>query len=355
MKKVISLSIISLSLLGLIGCGQNQVEGPKHECRLFDVEAKVATCVEPGIIAHKHCIYCNKRYVDGKEIEEYTLPVDASNHVNLINHDEVPAKCNETGVKSYQECNDCHKILLNGAVATEEELVLPSLNGGHDFGENSICKNCDAYQITYGGENYLCDASTRTPFKENTAAKAHEAANKADPLAQALVTRMTFATQGGGGMSVTNTEYTWRIKQTTSTAPSNTFTRFALGDANNKAFKGKAIVAFDALFNIDMPMARFGARVVTSGATDDFKTGQPKLFGVNANEENNASREMKTGDIYRFVYAFETTAEDQLIQLFTCSNSKNLDVTIQNLYVYLLGEGTASAPTGEVLSFGKIN
>ena len=352
-KRILTLSLITLSCLGLSGCGEEV--GPKHECRLFDVEGKAATCVSEGIVAHKHCIYCNKRFVDGKEIEEYLIPIDANNHVNLKDVAEVPAKCNEGGIKAHKECEDCEALILDGVSVDEKALEIPSLNGGHSFKEDNICANCDAYQIIHEGNTYVCDAETRRTFVSNTFAAAHPSATKADAFAAGFATRMTFASQGSNAIKVQNDGDNWTITDSVNSGTANTFTRFALADKDNKAYKGKAIVSFDIVMNADFPMARFGLRVVDETATDNFKATQDLLYGNNANEENNANRTANTGDVYRFTYAIETTAENQIVQIWACSATKSLNVTIRNLYVFMPGGGEATTPTGSSLGFTKIN
>ena len=352
-RNILTLSLIAFSVLGLSGCGGEQEQ--KHECRLFDVEGKVATCVDEGVIAHKHCIYCNKRFVDGKEIEEYLIPVDANNHVNVEDVSEVLAKCNEAGVKAHKKCNDCGALLLNGAVVNQEALVIPSLNGGHDFTAGTTCKNCDAYKITYDGKDYVCDAETRREFVSNTFAAAHPSGTKTSAFEAGFATRMTFATQGSTAVKVKNNEDGWHITDTVSSVPAQSFTRVALGDASNKPYKGKAIISFDVVMNLDFTMSRFGVRVVDSAASDAYKATQDLLYGNHANEENNASRTVKAGDVYRFTYALETTEDNQFVQFWGCSAGTKLDITLKNLYVFMPGAGEAISPTCSALTFAKIN
>ena len=352
-KKILTLSIITLSCLGLTGCGDEPTL--KHECRLFDVEGKAATCVNEGVIAHQHCIYCNKRFVDGVEIKEYLLPIDKNNHAHLIDVAEIPAKCNEGGVKAHKQCEDCNTLILDGAPVEESSLVIPSLNGGHSFKTDNICENCDAYQIVHDGHTYVCDAETRRTFVSNTFAAAHPAGTKTDAFAAGFATRMTFATQGSNSVKVVNDGDSWTITDTVSTGAASGFTRFALADSDNKAYVGKAVVSFDIVMNADITMSRFGLRVVDATATDTYKATQPLLYGNNANEENNANRTVKKGDVYRFTYAIETTQEDQFVQLWTCAGGKSLNITVKNLYVFMEGAGSATTPTGTSLGFAKIN
>ena len=352
LNKILTLSLITLSCLGLTGCGEEPM--PKHQCRLFDVEGKAATCVDEGILAHKHCIYCNKRFVDGIEIEEYLIPVDKNNHASLIDVAEVPAKCNEGGIKAHKECEDCHAILLDGAIVDETALLIPSLSGGHSFKQDNICANCDAYQIVHDGKTYVCDAETRKTFVSNTFAAAHPAGTKTSAFDAGFATRMTFATQGSNNVKVVNDGESWNITDSSSSAISN-FTRFALGTEENKAYKGKAIVSFDVEMNMDFTMARFGLRVVDVTATDVYKASQPLLYGNNTNEESNSNRTVKKGDVYRFTYAIETTDENQFLQIWTCVNTKSIDVSIKNMYIFMLDEGEATTPTNSSLMFGKIN
>ena len=77
----------------------------------------------------------------------------------------------------------------------------------------------------------------------------------------------------------------------------------------------------------------------------------PKLIGTDKSEEYNSNRKFEADVNYRFTYVFETTAVDQLVQLFTVAGAAT-DVELSNLHVIPL-DGNDNVVMGKMLYFGK--
>ncbi len=354
-RKKIVLTLSILSCIGLVGCG-NKENNEVHKCRLFEVEAVESTCNQEGNVAHDLCIYCNTRYLNGEVVTEQDVkqPIDENNHTHILSIDKIPEGCTENGMEAHQECEGCGTLFVNNQKVSESDLVIPSIAGGHKFDADLMCENCDSYKINHNGEEYLFDIKDQIQFANNMIDISHTYTAKDAVIKSAFENRMTFATQGQSILKVSNHLDSWRITQSLTSAPSNTYTRFALGNEKGEAYKGKILLGFDVIAHQEAKMRNFGARIVDSLGEDSFKETQPSLHGSDSKEENNKNRSLVVGKTYRFVYALETTAVDQLIQIWACSDTKTLDVSITNMYVVLVDGGTATVPNGKELLFKEM-
>ena len=88
------------------------------------VEAKEATCTEPGNIEHYKCSRCTKLFVDEeggtkKEIPaEEVVTTKEHNYGELIA--EVPATCTEEGTKAHYQCSECEKLFVDETTAQDD-------------------------------------------------------------------------------------------------------------------------------------------------------------------------------------------------------------------------------------------
>ncbi len=376
-----------------------------HTHTYRDISAKAATCTEEGNIAYTECIYCKAMFVDGKEVTaaDITVGKDSSNHVSLTEYEEVPATCTHTGVRAHSVCDACGTILLaDGTAVTEEQLVLSvapeghtlisvagvaatcvsdgvaahykceecgklfleskevsaselviKASGEHSFeGDSLFCANCDAYKLLYEGKYYVVDASNNVEFKANSKGLTHTATDKQTCCDSLIAERMTFMTQiGNGNPSVKLTDGVWQVTETTGKT-NNSFTRFAVSDENG-AYTGRFLLTFSVTFDKDTAVDRLGMKVVDKTATVFEDVKQSLLLGSNSKEENNADRKFSAGVKYTFVYAAETTAEDQLVQLFHCFGGATL--SISDIHFIPLDEAATLEQDGKatLVSFGE--
>ena len=102
---------------------------------LEDVEAKAATCTEPGNSAYAQCKNCGKIFIDGEEATDdqiAALQISATGHdtENLVKTDAVDATDYEDGNIEYWYCPACEKYFADEACETEINLadtVIPAL------------------------------------------------------------------------------------------------------------------------------------------------------------------------------------------------------------------------------------
>jgi hypothetical protein len=161
---------------------------------------------------------------------------------------------------------------------------------------------------------------------------------------------MTFATQKGdkNETTVANNGTEWVINLKGS-GTRNSFTRFAVG-TDEGAYVGRFLLIFDVSCAEDnIEISRLGARVVDEGANDIFKDNQSKLIGTHSNEENNSSRKFEANTKYRFIYVMETTAENQMIQMYVCAQQSS--ITLSNLHFIPLDDKVNDAD-GKLMYFG---
>lgn len=400
-KKLSILSFASLSMMCLgILTSCNNSSKPKHEHVFENIEAVEETCISDGVKAHKECIYCGAAFIDGKQVEEkevvipksdkkhhkeeipevpatciaqgvaahakcdicdqlfvddkvieetkLTLAINPNNH-HLVDCEEVPAKCLETGLKAHTKCDYCGKLFVNGKEVEEKDLVIPA-TGSHTWIDGEIkCQDCDAYKTLYEGQYYIIDYTNIVPFgncivdgainnSSNNAKNAH--------LAYVLTHPNTFATQSSTALAIENSGKVWKMKDVNG----GTFTRFNVG-VNGGTYVGKFILSIDMKVSSEVEIQRFGVKIVNSTGGALFAQNQPKLIGTNSGEENNPNRKFTPNTNYRFTYAFETTAVDQLLQIFTVTGAKT-DVELSNIHVIPL-EGKNNVVEGKMLYFGE--
>lgn len=351
---LIAVFCLCVSAMAFTACGDKT---PVHEHALYDVEEVPATCVSEGNIAYEHCIYCGQIYIDGKEAseEDIVLPVDPNNHADLVEHAEVPATCVVDGVKAYKECGACGALIDgDGNIVTADDLVIKA-SGEHDFSGGNTCALCDAYKIEYAaGKSVIVDGLSDIGIVPAVSGGSHVGTTGKEAAIAALIkNKMTTVTQLASA-TTTSAVYGEDIKltYTGTSATYNTFTRLCVGD-NGKDYVGKFVFAFDLSVNADVAVDRIGAKVVDNTATVIAENASyDKLLGANKSEENNADRKLTPNATYRFVYLMETTAVDQLVQMFVCGGAATW--TLSNIHVVLLPNETASGiVTSKMLYFGS--
>ncbi len=87
------------------------------------VEAKEATCTEPGNIEHYKCSRCSKLFVDEEGVKN---EVTADKVVTTKDHEygeliaEVPATCTKEGTKAHYQCSECEKLFVDETTAQDD-------------------------------------------------------------------------------------------------------------------------------------------------------------------------------------------------------------------------------------------
>ena len=112
-----------LSIEEIIVRATGHVNLTKHE----EVPAK---CLENGTKEYYEC-ECGLLFSDDKgqnEVSQAELVIQATGHINLAYHEEVPAQCLENGTKAYYEC-ECGSIFADKNAESElsyAEIVIPA-------------------------------------------------------------------------------------------------------------------------------------------------------------------------------------------------------------------------------------
>lgn len=358
-KKILALvgAALAVSLCAslITACAPTEEGESKHAHPLRDVAAKAATCSAEGNIAHQKCDYCWKLFLDGKEVteEDVIIPIDPNNHT-FNDVAEVPAKCLETGTKAHQECKDCHKLFLDGSEVTESALNIAAI-GEHSW-DGLECTVGDAYKLLYNGNYYTIDASNSQEFVD--CVKGNHAVYNADStmeypyLASALENRMTFYSWAIEKNKITNLGSQYQIGYGTGVRVA-AYTNFAYGNADGSAYIGRFLMSFDLTSTQTRNFNRVGVKLVNSQAKE--YPNQSKLIGMASTEENNPERTLQAGTVYRFVYAVEVTSADQLVRIYTqtqTSSGNTTNVTISNLHFISLDEVATGVPGATLCYFG---
>ncbi len=109
---------------------------------LTDVEATAHDCTTDGVIAHKHCSVCEKNFdADGNELDSI---VDPAAHT-LVDVAAKPATCVEDGVIAHKHCSVCEKNFD----ADGNELADVTVKGSHTLVDVAAKPaTCKDYAIT---------------------------------------------------------------------------------------------------------------------------------------------------------------------------------------------------------------
>ncbi len=352
-NKVLSaLTALGLAAVSLTSCGIFE-EKPVHKHRVQHIEEIAATCATDGLLEHDQCIYCKQVLVDGKETsaEYLKIPADTENHGDLREVPGIAATCTTDGVKAYQVCDDCGKTLLDGEEFTDMNSLVIKASGSHTFANGEVeCAGCDAYKLLYNGNYYLVDADSKVSFATNDLAPngTHTYVDKQTYYDALIANPGTFATQTASGQTIKMDE---NVIKATNTAVGNAFTRFIPTKEDGSAYVGRFLLTYDMTADADLPVTRMGAKIADRTAT--AYADQSILLGSNTSEEGNADRKLEAGVTYTFAYAMETTAADQLVQMFICMEIGSF--SISNVHVIPLTEEAILTEGGhaQLLSFDK--
>lgn len=135
-------------------CEETKTESiPAAGHKEIDVEAKDATCTEPGYTAGKYCTVCHT-YTTGHEV------IPAKGHTVVIDQ-AATATCTEPGYTEGSHCSVCDEIL-------SEPKEIPAL--GHDWGEGTVTTEPTCTKD--GEKTYTCSRCEKTKT-ETIPAKGH--------------------------------------------------------------------------------------------------------------------------------------------------------------------------------------
>ena len=338
--------------------GESELVIPKDPAKhvLENVEYRAATCVDEGVLAHGVCQECGNYFVDGEYVNSSSVVLEVDPAAHKIEHmEEVAATCGADGMLEHDECVYCRKIYKDGEETDAAEYVIPK-GGEHTFESGAIeCSVCDAYKLIYEGEYYVIDSYNQKQFV--TGAKgadygATPAADKNAAIKDHIDNPMTFGTQRNNGITAANADgKEWVLTNSTSGDVSS-FTRFVAAKPGETAgYVGKFILTFDVTANVNTPFSRFGAKVVSNSAGTLAGADESKLIGSHADADPRII-EFKAGTVYRFAYVMETTASDQIIQIFTCFAGES-SVSISNLHLEFIDQGATGVVTSKMLYFGE--
>ncbi len=136
---------------------------------LTPVEAKDATCIEAGNVAHDHCSVCGKNFdAEGQEIADVVLPIN-DNH-SLTSIDAKDATCEADGNVAYNHCSLCEKNFdAEGNVL--ESVELPMLE--HEYEAVVTAPTCD----TDGYTTYTCKNGCEHSYTADPVPASHKDEN----------------------------------------------------------------------------------------------------------------------------------------------------------------------------------
>lgn len=311
---------------------------------LENIDGNPATCVSEGNKSYSKCEECGKYFIDSQEVEEAdtVLAIDPTAH-HLVDVAKVEPSCVKKGVQAHQECDLCGTWFLNGEAVSKTDLDIAA-TGTHDFSENPVkCANCDAYKLDIDGDYQLVDDVNHVEFKDCLVGNAHTATDKQTYFDSLIANCNTFATQASD-VSVVDDGDSWTIEKN----PESSFTRFHYG-IDDVSYVGRFLMVFDVQVPETVSVTRFGVKIASNTASVVGST-QDKLLGTNASEENNPDRAFEGGKTYRFAYDLETTAENQIVQIFTCVKAASL--TLSNLHLVPLSETPLGKADSKLLYFG---
>lgn len=125
-------------------------KNPNYHHDVEKIDAKDATCTEPGNIEYWRCAACGKCYSDvalTKEIsiEETVIPAGHK----IVKVEAKAPTCTEDGNKEYWYCDRCGKYFSDEAGTTEinlEDVVIPAT--GHHY-VNGYCTECGQRDPNY--------------------------------------------------------------------------------------------------------------------------------------------------------------------------------------------------------------
>ena len=145
--------------------------------------AKEATCTEPGNTAYYYCDTCEKYFSDEageNEIELSSTVIPATGHDTTL-VEAKDATCTEPGNSAYYVCDNCGKYFSDEAGENEIQLADTVISAkGHDTtlvaakdatctedGNSAyyVCDNCGKYFSDEAGENEIQLADTVIPAK----------------------------------------------------------------------------------------------------------------------------------------------------------------------------------------------
>lgn len=375
-KKTIFVLVAAIFVLGFCvaafsACGSKGV----HEHSIYPVEARAATCTEEGVKECDKCIYCGQYFIDGNPVDEseVIIPIDPDNHSNLTERPAVAATCVEYGNVAYEYCSSCNKYYVDGVEVTEEQLAdvitIPA-TGNHTFNDKGNCTTCDGYRVTYDtNKTAVVDKTNAVDFVATSMGSVHTSNDKQTWYDTLVAEKMTFAAQisrsdytevgefGGGSVSFTNLD---------EEAVRNTFMRFSPG-VDGEAYVGKFILTFDVSVSSEAVIDRIGARIADKTATEIKTTegsadtpaitaSQDPLHGEDSGKKEGGNAvpcTLAPGAKYRFRYLMETTAADQLVQLYICFKNMATFTLSEMHFIPLTEEADTGIVTTKELYFGK--
>ena len=364
--------VLAFSVAALSACGEGS---GTHEHAIYPVAGRAATCTEEGVKDCDQCIYCEQYFIDGQPVEasDVIIPIDPNNHAAYVEHEATAPTCVEPGNKAYEYCSACEKYYLEGEEVTEEQLAdvitIPA-TGNHTFNDKGNCTTCDGYRVTYDtNKTAVVDKTNAVDFVATSKGSVHTSTDKQTWYDTLIAEKMTFAAQisrsdytevsefGGGSVSFTNLD---------EEAVRNTFMRFSPG-VDGEAYVGKFILTFDVSVSSEAVIDRLGARIADKTATEIKTTegsedtpaitaSQDPLHGEDAGDKEGGNAvpcTLAPGAKYRFRYLMETTAADQLVQLYICFKNMATFTLSEMHFIPLTEEAATGIVTTEELYFGK--
>ncbi len=364
--------VLAFSVAALSACGEGS---GTHEHAIYPVAGRAATCTEEGVKDCDQCIYCEQYFIDGQPVEasDVIIPIDPNNHAAYVEREATAPTCVEPGNKAYEYCSACEKYYLEGEEVTEEqladEITIPA-TGNHTFNDKGNCTTCDGYRMTYDtGKTAVVDKTNKFDFVATSRGGVHTSTDKQTWYDTLIAEKMTFAAQisgsdytevgefGGGSVSFTSLD---------EEAVRNTFMRFSPG-VDGEAYVGKFILTFDVSVSSEAVIDRLGARIADKTATEIKTTegsedtpaitaSQDPLHGEDAGDKEGGNAvpcTLDPGAKYRFRYLMETTAADQLVQLYICFKNMATFTLSEMHFIPLTEEAATGIVTTEELYFGK--
>ena len=141
--------------------GHEEIPAIAHKNKVHHEEIP-ATCIKTGTVEYWACPDCGKDFADEActtEVDNYTIAIDNTNHVNTKEEAEKPATCLAVGYTAGTFCNDCQKW-----VSGHDEIpAIGHKNKVHHDAVAATCKNKGNIEYWYCPDckvNYSDEACT---------------------------------------------------------------------------------------------------------------------------------------------------------------------------------------------------
>ena len=160
--------------LHCVNCGDDKLKGVSYTRKELLIPAAHRTvriaevapaCDKEGVAAHTYCYECGANFVGEKETSAAELVLPKSHKTEAVA--EKAKTCTADGVKAHAHCISCGKNFIGGEEKSAEELKIAA---GHDYGEliagtttqraHYRCGECGKYFVKFSADGGYYETNT---------------------------------------------------------------------------------------------------------------------------------------------------------------------------------------------------